>query len=63
MAPEAQQVAAQKIADILLPYRDESKAYYEEDKVGRDEDIRTIVRETLKLLDVQGLSGCRLCLS
>ena len=60
---EEQRRAAEQIAEILRPLRDLSHRSYEEDRVGPDDAIREVVRDALAQLVVDGLGGCRLCLS
>lgn len=58
-----QSLALEQIVEILRPLRDASELYYENDPVGLDNKIRHVIKCAMKELDIDGLGGCRLCLS
>lgn len=63
---EKQSIAVAKIVEILRPFHDPNNTFYNYeggcDTVGPDEDIRTIVKQALKELNLSDLGDCRLCL-
>jgi len=60
------QVVSQIVA-ILRPLKGAGEPYYEDadhpDRVGPDQPIREILGQVLEELDIDGMGGCRLCLS
>jgi hypothetical protein len=65
MTPDPQTVAS--LVALLRPLKGKGPAYYTDDeypdRVGPDELLRDTVKAALIELEVEGMSGCRLCLS